>query len=153
MHYHRTSSDDTSPTNMDTRTHNDSPTQPCIIANADRIRGFLRQTSLQIVHGMLRCVQLAIGTYKNMVSNARISSVQDSTVIIEKRMLTHHNAMPVVAMKDLPSSEQTHRTKPINTSSSRLLPSKSAASLGHTSSNSLSFFPSLSVSFGLSRRW
>ncbi len=34
-----------------------------------------------------------------MVSNAHISTVQDSTVIIEKRMLTHHNAMPVVAMK------------------------------------------------------
>ena len=109
MHYHRTSSDDTSPTNMDTRTHNDAPTQPCIIANTDGMRDLLRQTSLQVVHGMLRSVQLTIGTYKDMVSNAHISTVQDSTVIIEKRMLTPRDTIAMVAMKDLPSSEQTHR--------------------------------------------
>ena len=43
----------------------------------------------------------------------------------------------------LPSSRQTHRTKAITSSSSRLLPSKSAASVGHASSNSQSCFLSL----------
>ena len=128
MHYHRTSSDDTTLADGNTRTHNDAPTQPCIIANTDGMRDLLRQTSLQVVHGMLRSVQLTIGTYKDMVSNAHISTVQDSTVIIEKRMLTHRDIIAMVAMKDLPSSEQTHRTKPIKTSSNRLLSSKFAAS-------------------------
>ena len=150
MHYHRTSSDDTTLADGNTQTHNDTPAQLGIIADADRIRGFLRQTSFQIVHGMLRRVQLTIGPNKHMMPNAHISTVQDSTVIIEKRMLTHRDIIAMVAMKDLPSSEQTYRTKPINTSSSRLLSSKSAASVGHASSNSLSCFPSLSVSFGLS---
>lgn len=96
---HRASRNHTTLANGDTRTHNDAPTQPGIIADADRIRGFLRQTSLQIIHRMLRRVQLTVGPNEHMTAQPHVGPIQDSAIVIEKRMLAYRDTAAMVAMK------------------------------------------------------
>ena len=92
--HHTTRTDDTTVADGDTRTQNGTAANPAILSYRHRIGIFLFRTTFDIIHRMMGSVYLYAWTDQRMGTNRDISSVQESTIGIDKDMLTQPDTIP-----------------------------------------------------------
>ena len=71
--YNTACCNDTTIANGHSRTYYHISTQPAVLTYRNGIGGFLFFTALHIIHGMLRCIELTMGTYQGVFSDTDIA--------------------------------------------------------------------------------
>lgn len=80
-----------------TGTHRHVSSEPAVLTDRDRMSGLLCLTTKNMVLGVLRGIELTVGTQKSMITDRNKCSVQNRAAEIEKCSLTQTDAISMVA--------------------------------------------------------
>lgn len=72
---------------------------PAVGTDRHRICIFLVLAPLDIIHGMMRCVYLYVGTYERMVAHSDVCAVEKRAVGVDEHMAPQAYAVAVVAIE------------------------------------------------------
>lgn len=97
--HHRTSPNDAPFAYLHAGTYYHSASQPRVVAYLNGVGRLAGAAPLHIVEGVLRRVELAVGTNLHVTSYAHPASVEDGAVVVKKRAFTYGDAVAMVAVK------------------------------------------------------
>ena len=97
MHNHTACRDYNSVSDGHSGTYGHIASEPAVFTDRDRMSGLLCLTTKNMVLGVLRGIELTVGTQKSMITDRNKCSVQNRAAEIEKCTFTQTDAVSMVA--------------------------------------------------------
>ena len=95
----RSGTDNAACADRDSGQHRHIAAQPCVIAYGNGESRLAGTPPAEIVDGMLRSKQMTVRTNFHVMANGDIGTVENRAVVIDKRVLSHSDAIAMITMK------------------------------------------------------